>query len=90
MTDAVYRRAIDLMEAEIGDELVALDPNAGHCFGFNAVATSVWQRLEQPQSFNQLLDALLAEYEVGSDQCSTELSELLHDLLSRGLIAKVE
>jgi hypothetical protein len=47
------------MEAELGDELVALDPNAGECFGFNSVATSVWRNLEQPKRFEQLRDALL-------------------------------
>ena len=50
----MYRRAIDLMEAELGDELVALDPKAGECFGFNGVATSVWRILEEPRSFEQL------------------------------------
>jgi hypothetical protein len=34
----VYRRALTLMEADIGDELVALDATAGNCFGFNQVA----------------------------------------------------
>ena len=33
------------MEAELGEELVALDPQAGNCFGFNEVAAWVWRRL---------------------------------------------
>jgi hypothetical protein len=82
----IYRRSVDLMEAELGDELVALDPNAGECFGFNSVATSVWRELEQPRSFDQLRDALLGEYEVDSEQCARELQELLDDLSARGLV----
>jgi hypothetical protein len=84
----VYRRAVDLMEANVGDELVALDARAGQCFGFNGVATSVWKRLEHPRSFEQLRDALLADYEVGSHQCSVELAELLDDLVLKGLIVR--
>ena len=86
MTNSVYRRAVALMEADIGDEIVALDPDAGNCFGFNEVATSVWRSLEQPKTFDQLRDELIEEYEVGGDQCTRELQGLLDDLLARRLI----
>lgn len=85
----VYKRVIELMEAELGDELVALDPAAGECFGFNSVATSVWRELKEPRSFEQLRDGLLEEYEVGRDECSAELRNLLNDLTARGFIAIV-
>lgn len=77
------------MEANLGDELVALDPAKGNCFGFNGVATWVWHRLEQPASFDQLRDGLLNEYEVSDEQCTNELKVLLDDLVDRGLIAIV-
>lgn len=76
------------MEAEIGTELVALDADAGSCFGFNEVATAVWRKLEQPKTFEQLRDELLAEFEVGADQCSKELNDLLEDFLAKGLVTK--
>jgi hypothetical protein len=82
----VYRRALTLMEADIGDELVALDATAGNCFGFNQVATSVWRSLEQPRTFEQLRDQLLNEYEVSSEQCSSELQELLENMKASGLV----
>ena len=41
MSDTRYQRATELLEAELGDELVALDQAQGQCFGFNGVATSV-------------------------------------------------
>ena len=41
MEDTSYRRATQLLEAGIGDELVALDPDQGSCFGFNGVAAFV-------------------------------------------------
>ena len=74
------------MEAELGDELVALDADAGQCFGFNSVAASVWRVLEQPRTFDELRDSLLLEYEVGFEQCSTELHGLLTDMIGRGLV----
>jgi hypothetical protein len=88
MTDAVYSRAVQLMEADVGNELVALDPDAGNCFGFNEVATSVWRSLEQPKTFEQLRKELLSEYEVDSEQCSRELDSLLEDMVAKRLLEK--
>jgi len=82
----MYKKAVELLEADIADELVALDPNAGECFGFNNVATTVWRHLEEPKSLEQLRDALLDEYEVDSEQCTRELQELLDDLSAKGLV----
>ena len=87
---AVYKRAIELMEAELGDELVALNPDAGQCFGFSNVATSVWRQLDHPRHFDQLRDGLLDEYEVSLEQCTRELKELLDDLCAKRLVTNHE
>ena len=55
---------------------------------FNEVATWVWHRLERPASFDQLRDGLLNQYEVGDEQCESELRALLDDLVERGLVAR--
>ena len=82
----IYERATSLMEAELGDELVGLQPDAGVCYGFNNVAKRVWQLLEQPQSFEAVKSVLLDEYDVGPDQCGAELRELLADFIDKNLI----
>ncbi|RST30806.1 PqqD family protein [Sphingomonas ginkgonis] len=82
----MYRRNIALLEAELGPELVALAPEDGVCFGFNAVAASVWKLLERPRSFDEIKAGLLAEYEVGDEQCGNELRVLLADLQQRKLV----
>jgi hypothetical protein len=86
MSETRYERATELLEAELGDELMALDVAQGSCFGFNSVATGVWRQLASPQSFDQLRDALLAEYEVDTDQCTAELRTLLNELTDMGLV----
>lgn len=86
MNEITYERAQDLLEAELGEELVALDPAGGQCFGFNGVATSVWRLLEQPMSRLDLEQALLSQYEVEPDQCNAELQVLLDDLIAKGLV----
>jgi hypothetical protein len=90
MREALYERATELLEADLGDELMALDAQGGTCFGFNAVATGVWRQLVSPKSFDELRQALLAEYDVGSDQCTEELQELLDNLMENGLVRKLD
>ena len=86
MSEPVYERRAELLEAELGDELVALDAKAGNCFGFNSVATSIWRQLASPKSLAEIREALLAEYDVGSEQCTEELGELLDSLVEKGLV----
>lgn len=64
-----------------------LHSQTGECFGFNEVAAAIWHRLETPKSFTELRDTLLSEFEVGAQQCSTELRALLDELVDRGFVA---
>jgi hypothetical protein len=85
-----FQRAVELMEAELGEEIVALDVEGGTCFGFNEVASAVWRALEKPRTFDMLRDQLLKDYDVGHEKCEAELAQLLDDLTAKGLIARVE
>jgi hypothetical protein len=85
MADVYYRKTA-LLEAELGAEIVALDADSGICFGFNEVASTVWRLLEQPRSSDEISRVLEDEYDVGSEQCRKELSELLDDLVGKGVI----
>lgn len=86
MTNVTYERVVELLEAELGDELVALSVEDGNCFGFNAVAASVWRALEQPRTVDELKARLLAEYEVSPQECAVELEALLGDLVDKELL----
>lgn len=84
----IYRRAVELLEADINDELVALEPTKGACFGFNSVAKDIWRKLERPRTFDELRNALLGEYEVSEDQCTEELRGVLDDMSRANLIER--
>ena len=81
-----YERAANLLEAEVGDDLLGLDVEGGSCFGFNSVAASVWRLLDTPRSFDELQTALMDEYEVEGDQCAAELRELIDRMVKQGLV----
>lgn len=88
--NAMFARVVALMEAEIGDEIVALHVDRGMCFGFNPVAASVWRLLAQPRSFEEIRSALLGEYDVDEELCAQEVREFLKQTIDDGLTQIVE
>lgn len=88
MGQQMYRRAAQLLEAEIDDELVALDSSLGVCFGFNSVATSVWRLLEEPKTGSEIKAFLLDSYDVQPAQCDAEVDELLESMVEHGIVAR--
>lgn len=84
-----YQRRVELLEAEIGDEIVALDRQAGHCFGFNPVASDVWRMLATPMTAANLCRELTATYEVEPERCRDELGALLAEMIGLGLVDRL-
>jgi hypothetical protein len=89
VTNEIYQRSVELLEADLNDELVALEPDRGTCFGFNTVAKDVWRKLDRPRSFDELQSELLAEYEVSDEECARDLRELLDQMRDAKLIETV-
>ena len=85
--ERIVSRAAELMEAELGDEMVALDVEQGLCFGLNAPATSVWRLLDQSRTVGELKSALGDEYDVSEEQLDQDLATLLEDMVARRLIS---
>lgn len=88
MQDMLYSRAAPLLEAEIDDEIVALDRDQGEVFGFNGVASDVWRLLEQPLSVGDLCGALEQRYAVSPDQCAAEVTVLLEQMIEMKLVKR--
>jgi hypothetical protein len=76
----------DTLSSAVGDETVILHFSAGTYFGLDDVGTRVWQLIEQPRTVGELLDVLLAEYDVEPDPCRVAVSRLLEELTENGLI----
>lgn len=87
--DTMITRRAGLMEAAIGPDLVALDVDGGHCFGFNRTATAAWQLLERPMRFDDLTAAMVIRHEVDPATCAHDLAELVAGMQVDGLVTLV-
>lgn len=59
---------------------------ANGLFVLNDVAAFVWERLPEAENRDQLLEAILEEYEVSREQAGQELDELLGRLVEMGIL----
>ena len=89
MSTQMYKRSPEAIFSEVGEDVVALHVERGHCFGMEKVTAAVWNLLAEPRSVDQLCEALLATYEVGPETCRADVGRLLALLEGEGLVEPV-
>ena len=80
------KRSESAMAREVDGELVILDVPSGRFFALNDVGRLIWDRLESDCSHDQLVDAVVASYDVGRSEASSDISELVSQLVDAGLV----
>lgn len=86
-TDVIVRQDGDLVTTSIDGELVGMSVEQGACYGFDAVATRLWELIETPLTLDALCAQLVAEFEVEDDACRSDVLAFLTELRDEGLIS---
>src|SRR5262245_37377586 len=79
-------RSGGLIEAEIENEIVALNIEKGTCYGLNRVGSRIWRLLADPIRIGDVCAQMLAEYKVATSACERQVLDLLEELHAEGLI----
>ena len=88
--DTVVQRSLDVVEAEVDGEVVALNIEKGICYGLNKIGSRIWQLIAEPCRIADIGTRLMGEYDVDEETCRRQVIELLEDLRSEELITLVE
>ena len=83
-------RSDGFIEAEIDNEIVALNIEKGTCYGLNSVGSRIWTLLADPIRIKEICASLLTEYKVEPGACERQVLDLLEELRAEGLIATPE
>jgi hypothetical protein len=78
------------VEAEVDEDMVALNVERGSCYGLNGVGSRIWKLLSRPTRIGDLCATLLAEYEVPPDVCERDVLALLEELRAEGMITTLD
>ena len=78
--------APDQVSSDLDGDAVILNLNSGVYFGLNPVGARVWELIQQPRTIDEICDAVRQEFEVDSDRCQRDLTNLLEQMRTEGLI----
>ncbi|HWK90119.1 MAG TPA: HPr-rel-A system PqqD family peptide chaperone [Longimicrobium sp.] len=81
----MYRRKAQVIETELGGELILLDPATGEMFSLNPTARHVWAALPAA-SADELARQVAEAFEVDAAEAQADVAALLEELAGAGLI----
>jgi hypothetical protein len=71
---------------ELQGEAVLLHLDSGIYYGLDPVGTRMWQLIAEHERLADVVDAIIAEFDVSDEQCATDLLELVARLEDQGLV----
>lgn len=74
------------LSSEVGGEAVILDLKRSVYYGLDPVGATIWRRLSEPRAVSELVDTVLAQFEVDRERCERDVVALLQDMAARGLV----
>ena len=88
--DSVLVQGRDLATADIDGGVVVLSVRAGAYFGFNGVASEIWQIISEPCRVGEILSALSQSHDVNAATLSRDVLPFLQTLIDRELALQVD
>jgi Coenzyme PQQ synthesis protein D (PqqD) len=82
----VYTRTPDVIEADVGGEIVLLHTQNWQYFEFDKVGAAIWNLLTAPTSLDALVEGLTARFDVDEERCRQETKSFLDEMASQGLV----
>ena len=82
----VVSRQPDLLEANVGDDVVLLSVEQGKYYALDPIAAAVWERLSEPATIDELCTSLEVQYDVTPEQCETDVMAFLAELDAQKLL----
>lgn len=84
--NSVVVASADQVSCNLEGEAAVLNLKTGVYYGLDDIGASIWRMLDEPRRVDDLVDALLGEYEVDREECQRDVIALLGELAVRGLV----
>lgn len=79
-------RSSKMLSTELDQETVLMSIEAGAYYGMAGPARSIWEKLESPLTFSELVDSLVTEYAITPEECAADLQGFLDEMEREGLL----
>jgi hypothetical protein len=88
-TTRLHRRA-DSIATEIDGEVVVMSMATGRTFGLDKRGSRIWALLERPVTMDELVQALLQQYDTTAEKCRADVVAFVEHLLAQELVSREE
>ena len=85
----LLQRHPDMVFSHIDDEVVMMSIETGEYYGLNPVASRIWELLEKPHTFKQLIDLMTNEFDIDETTCQKDMCTFLKQLIEKKLVVDV-
>ena len=75
------------LSTAFGDEVIILGLDDSMYYGLTGTGSRVWELVQSPRTIEEIVTVVTAEFEVDRARAVADVSALLAELQSRGLIA---
>lgn len=76
----------DQVSCKLGGEVVILSLKNGVYYSLNPVGVRIWNLINEPILVQDVLDAIIREFDVEPGQCEEDVLVILEDMAKEGLI----
>jgi Coenzyme PQQ synthesis protein D (PqqD) len=88
--DSVLVQDRELSVADLDGGVVILSVRAGSYFGFNDVATEIWDMLAEPCHVGEIFDALSERHDVDRKTLTHDITSFLQKLIDHELVRIID
>lgn len=84
--DVVISRQEDKLSTNLEDETIILDITEGIYSQLNPVGTTIWETLEKPLRFSDILTQIVSTYSISEEECIQDILDFLISMAENNLI----
>lgn len=84
--ECVMRHVAGIVSKEVDGETVILDTHKGVYCGLNDVGSDIWRLLGEGSCVREVIEHLLATYEISRDVLERDTRDLVSKLVENGLL----
>ena len=84
--DVFVSQAAGMVASDLDGKKVMMNIESGKYFGLDSVGSRIWELIEKPLAFNELVLELLKEYDIEEKTCQQDVLAFLNKLHDQGLV----
>jgi Coenzyme PQQ synthesis protein D (PqqD) len=84
--NCIVQRNSEVISAQAGRDLVMVSIENGLYYGVSDVAREIWEAIESPKMISDLIDNLVAAYNIDPSLCEKQTLLFLNDLHAEHLL----